>query len=424
MGARLVRGLMLFQQSRYELAEKEFREELAEDPQSAKSHALLAYCLTERGLHDDAMKEGNEAIQLAPDWDFSHFVLARVFYNRNQYPKAERAIVEAIRLDPENAEHHALYAAILADQGRWEEALQRAERGLAVNPADGGCTNVKAKALIRLNGRDEAGATALAGNPERALNHSDQGWTLLRQGDHRGAFEHFVTAIWLDPDLDWARQGIVEAMKARNLLYRPILRPILGFFLWTSRLSDRVHWALIIAAGIVPRILRAAWSANPTLMAYVPAVVAVIFLSVAVPWVADPLFNLVLCLDRFGRLALSREQVVALRWIGACMLGVLLGFLAFAITRNLTGLAFAVASGALIIGVTVVFSCTKGWRRLVMSLYTGVLAVVAVGGVVFTAVTSKAIGSGFNWPAITTFGIVIGGAVASKWLAQQLSRES
>ena len=109
MSARLDRGLMLFQQSRYELAEKEFRGALAEDPQNAMSHAFLAYCLTERGLHDEAEQEGKEAVQLAPDAAFTHYVLARVFYNRDLYPEAERAIFEAIRLDPDDADHHALY---------------------------------------------------------------------------------------------------------------------------------------------------------------------------------------------------------------------------------------------------------------------------------------------------------------------------
>ena len=117
-----------------------------------------------------------------------------MFYDRDQYPEAERAIFEAIRLDPQDADHHALYAAILADQGRWQEALQSTERGLAIDPEDVGCTNLRAMALVRLNRRDEAGATvatALARNPESAFTHANQGWTLLHQGDHRQAFEHF-----------------------------------------------------------------------------------------------------------------------------------------------------------------------------------------------------------------------------------------
>ncbi len=422
MGARLDRGLMLFQQSRYELAEKEFRGALAEDPQNAMSHAFLAYCLTERGLHNDAEQEGKEAIQLAPDWAFSHFVLARVFYDRDQYPEAERAIFEAIRLDPQDADHHALYAAILADQGRWEEALQSTERGLAIDPEDVGCTNLRAMALVRLNRRDEAGATvatALARNPESAFTHANQGWTLLHQGDHRQAFEHFREALRLDPEIDWARQGIVEAMKARNPLYRPLL----GYFLWMSRLSEKAQWAVIITIFIGPRILRALAKANPALLPYLAPLIAVILLFVVMTWVADPLFNLLLRLDKFGRLALSREQVVSSNCVGICMLGVLLGFLAFAITRNPAGLTCAIASGMLIVPVAAVFHCSKGWRRLVMSLYTGALAAVAVGGVVLTAVTHKGVGSDiFAGPAAATIAIVIVGAAASTWLALPLSR--
>ena len=40
-------------------------------------------------------------------------------------------------------------------------------------------------------------------------------WALIEQGEHEQAMEHFREALRLNPQLDWARQGIVEAMKAR-----------------------------------------------------------------------------------------------------------------------------------------------------------------------------------------------------------------
>jgi hypothetical protein len=96
-------------------------------------------------------------------------------------------------------------------------------------------------------------------------------------------------------------------MKARNPLYRPIL----GYFLWMSRLSDKAQWAVIIALFMGARFLRALAKANPALLPYLAPLVAVTLLFVVMTWVADPLFNLMRRLDRFGRLALSREQVVA-----------------------------------------------------------------------------------------------------------------
>ena len=42
MGTNLDRGLLLFEQSRYDLAETAFRRELGDDPEDAIAHALLA----------------------------------------------------------------------------------------------------------------------------------------------------------------------------------------------------------------------------------------------------------------------------------------------------------------------------------------------------------------------------------------------
>ena len=92
-------------------------------------------------------------------------------------------------------------------------------------------------ALVQLGRKDEAQQTlgsALANDPENALTHANQGWALLHRGDHAKALEHFREALRIDPELDWARAGIVEALKARHLIYRVMLR----FFLWMGRQSQ------------------------------------------------------------------------------------------------------------------------------------------------------------------------------------------
>ena len=45
MGKHFDRAEVLFDQGRYELAEKELRAEIAKNPQSADAHALLSMCL-------------------------------------------------------------------------------------------------------------------------------------------------------------------------------------------------------------------------------------------------------------------------------------------------------------------------------------------------------------------------------------------
>ena len=100
-------------------------------------------------------------------------------------------------------------------------------------------------ALVQLGRKDEADHTlgsALANDPENALTHANQGWAFLHRGDHERALEHFREALRIDPELDWARIGIVEALKARYLIYRFMLR----FFLWMSRKGTAARWVILL----------------------------------------------------------------------------------------------------------------------------------------------------------------------------------
>jgi len=38
-------------------------------------------------------------------------------------------------------------------------------------------------------------------------------------------------------------------------------------------------------------------------------------------WIAKPLFNLFLRLDKFGRLVLSEDEITASNWLGLCIFG-------------------------------------------------------------------------------------------------------
>ena len=78
MNSNLERALMLYQQSRHELAENELRQSLASEPQSAYAHALLALCLAQRENFQEATNEAQQAIHLEPDFPFAHFLARRV----------------------------------------------------------------------------------------------------------------------------------------------------------------------------------------------------------------------------------------------------------------------------------------------------------------------------------------------------------
>ncbi len=379
MSAHFARAQVLLEQSRYDLAETELRRALADEPSDPYAHALLAQCLAELDKLGPATAEAREAIRLAPDAPMCHFVLAQVLLQRDRIDEADVALAEAIRLDPEDANFYSLQASIRYHQRGWVETLQAARQGLAIDPENVGCTNLEAMALVQLGRKDEAGrtiATALAREPENAISHANMGWTLLRKGQHRQAMEHFRESLRLEPNNEWARHGIVEALKARN----PIYRWMLAYFFWMSTLSSRAQWGVLIGLYFVNRFVSGLSRTNPELR---PVLLPLMILYIAfafLTWNAAPLFNLLLRLNRFGRLALSRQQIIASNLLGVCLLGAFACLGAWAATRQAEWVEGAIVLALLTMPISATFNCSAGWPRVVMIVYTSLMAALGLCG--------------------------------------------
>jgi tetratricopeptide (TPR) repeat protein len=258
---------------------------------------------------NDAEYAARQAVSSAPDEPFAHYAMAIVLRERRRYAEAAAAVNQAIALDPYSPSQFALLSQVRVDQHEWSAALTAADQGLAIDPEHAACVNLRAIALVHLGRRDEA-ATAVKGaldkDPANAVTHANQGWTCLHQNDPKRAMEHFREALRLDASNEWARAGIVEAMKARN----PIYRVMLAYFLWMSRLSGRTQSAIVLGGWFGQQALRGAARTNPALEPYVLPIIILYGLFVWMTWLAQPLFNLLLRLSRYGRLALSREQTI------------------------------------------------------------------------------------------------------------------
>lgn len=381
MNPSLERALLLYQQSRHELAETELRQALAADPHDGYAHALLALCLAAQERFKDATAEAQRAIHLAPDFSLAHYAHARVLYDRNHYQEARAAIEEAIRLDPDDADYFALLAGIHFDERRWQDALNAAEQGLQFNSEHTGCTNLRAMALVKLGRRAEAGATidaALAKAPEDALTHANQGWTLLERGEPKKALGHFREALRLDPENEWARHGIVEALKARNLIYAVMLK----YFLWMSKLSRNAQWGIILGGYFGNRLLGSMARSNPDLAPWVLPL-RILYITFAVlTWTAYPMFNLMLRLNRFGKLALTREQTVASNWVGTTFSLALISLGGcFLYGFNTPWLISLAVFGLLVMPLSGLFRCAKGWPRWTMVVVVVVLALIGLAAI-------------------------------------------
>lgn len=376
MSAHLARAQLLLAQSRPADAEREAMLALAAQPDDPAALALLALSRVEQRKGPEALAAAEAAVGLAPDTAYYHYVHAITLHRLDRDDDARRAIGEALRLNPEDEDHFSLLSSIELALRNWPAALEAAEQALALNPEHVNAANLRAMALVRLGRKEEATATvdfALHRAPDNAFSHANQGWNCLHRNDPKKAQEHFREALRLEPDLEYARQGMLEALKARN----PVYRGMLAYFLWMGRLSTKLQWLFIIGIFFGGRLVRGVASAQPQLGWVLWPLLGLFYAFIYLSWTAGPMFNLLLRFNRFGRHVLSRDQRIASNWFGAALVAALgclvwwlalhddLGFLAM--------ILFAVIS----ICLAATFSHTAR-NRLILACCTGALALLAV----------------------------------------------
>jgi tetratricopeptide (TPR) repeat protein len=405
MSVHLERARLLLQQHRPAEAEHEAGLALAQTPDQPRAHALLALSRLEQDKREPALEAARAAVGLAPDSPYYHYVLALVQHRTAHNKEALASVQEAIRLDPEDADHFSLQAAIQLNLHDWNAALASADQALALDPEHVAASNFRSMALVRLGRKAEAMATVggtLARDPESAFSHANQGWNCLHHNDPRQAQEHFREALRLDPDLDYARDGMLEALKARN----PVYRGMLAYFLWMGRQSGRLRAAVIVAFVLVTMFVGGLADTYPIL--WVPMLL--IYLFVYLTWTADVAFNLLLLLDRFGRHVLRPAQRTGAFCYGGVMLAAL-GCLAAAFMVKPGSSVFIAFLVLLAVSICVAVTFRRGGRnRWIFGAATVGLAGLGLTGCYLLTTDAERghaaldlFRNGFFWLQILTF---------------------
>lgn len=375
MSVHLTRAQLLLQQSRPADAEHEAGLAVAQAPGQPHAYALLALSRLEQDKREPALEAARTAVGLAPDSSYFHHVHALILHRIGRNKESLVAVQDAIRLAPESEDNFSLLSSIQLGLGDWPAALAAAEQALALNPEDNRAANFRAMALVRLNRQAEAMQTvesALERNPESAFSHANQGWNCLHRNDPRRAQVHFREALRLDPELDYARDGMLEALKARNWIYRGML----AYFLWMGRLAARYQWGIVLATYFGSRFLTQAAFDHPEYRWFWWIVLGGFYGFVYLTWTAQPMFNLLLRLDRFGRHALSAEKRVASNWFGPFFFAALVALGWFLVTDATPAFFAMFFLAVLSICVAATFS-RRGRSRLILGLSTAGLALLA-----------------------------------------------
>lgn len=366
---QIQRAELLLQQERYAQAEVAIRDALIDIPEEALAYHLLTLALIEQNRLDEALQSARTALELEPHNSHSFYSLALVYNKNDDEKQALQALQDAIALNPFEPAYYALLSGIYLEQGKWSEGLSTARAGLNLDPEHITCTNLAAMALMKLGQKTEAQQlldSNLANSPEVAFTHANQGWVDLEHGQAQKALEHFKESLRLNPDLEWARAGMLEALKSRHFIYRWILK----YFLWMSKFNAGQQWMIILGGYFVFKVLSALGRAYPPIAPFTIILIAVYLIFILLTWIASPLFNLLLRLDPVGKHLLNAEQIRATNWISGALMIAAFNFGALYIFNQVGFLLAALGFISLMIPISGSFNCPEGKGRQFLGAYT------------------------------------------------------
>lgn len=309
---QLLRGLQLKELGRYADAESAFKEALAQEPNDAFALHQLAGCQWQiAGRQKDALQTINQAISVEPN-DSEHHILRAFILCVLDRPKEGLAAAQtALGLSPNEGGAYTAEAQAYLQLENWPAAERAARQALALDADNSGAANQLAQAL-RLQNKQAENDAHLAGmlarDPDDAFTHANAGWSALNRGEHRAAEVHFREALRIDPDFDYAREGLLNSFRARSPLYRAYLRYCFAM----QRLSSGARWAVIIGLYFGMQVAKRFPGGIIVVVLY--------FVFVLWVWVARPVGNFMLLFDSFAKYALRAREKIEAGVVGGALL--------------------------------------------------------------------------------------------------------
>lgn len=214
---------LLLMNTRTDLAVKELKQGLAENPEHSFAHALLAQCYLILDDTTRAFTEAKEAIRLNPELPYNFWILAQYYLKVENYLEAEVTIEVALTFDPLNSDYLWLLGLCQVNQGELKEALQTVELSLENDAEHVNCHSLRAYILNRMGKAaesDTSNKNALALEPEDAWSHALRGWCLYERHQYPEALQHFRESLRIDPNLDWAKQGLIHCLPTQHWIFQ------------------------------------------------------------------------------------------------------------------------------------------------------------------------------------------------------------
>lgn len=315
----LERVQLLLAQGRIDDAEKQLEAFLQDDPTSEYGRYLLAYVLFFKG---ESRKSEQVLLQLQsedPENTGYLALLAEINLKEEEYEAAEKKTDALLEMNPNEVQFHNLKSRLKFAQRYYDRALQYTNSALAIDPENLEALNQKAMLAGILgdnNVASNAVLEALEQNPEDPYTIANHGHQLLKEGKVKEALERLSEALRLNPTNSLARYGMQEALKSRFWPYKLFYK----YINFMAKLTAKGSWAVIIGAYLLYQFILRIGQANEELAPILMPVAYLMLGFFLLSWVINPLMNLYLLTNNYGRLLLDGPQKKMAKLTGLSLL--------------------------------------------------------------------------------------------------------
>lgn len=379
---------LLFSQNRFKDAEVLLRELLDAYPDLEYVQYLLSISLTNQGKHSEAYEIVLIICGLNPG-ELSYLELkAEIELALEDIENAEDTVNHLIKSDAQNDNYYFLLARIKFNVNNYDKALEYCNLALSINPDNIGALNLSLTINSQLGNVDVARqrvAEALQRNPENPFTIANHGLSLLNEGKTKLALEKFKEALSLNPNNEIAQYGMQEALKSRFWPYKMLYQ----FGLLLSRLSGRNAWFFIIGSYVGLRILSNLAQKSPALKPFLIPIIAVIAFLFAMTWLLDPIMNIYLLSNKYGRILLDKHTKLAAQ-ISAVSFGLaILSILTFLMAPLPLFIYATIFFIAMVIPIGTMFKPLKEKNRKTAVYMTSAIGIIGILGLLLYAVTKS-----------------------------------
>jgi tetratricopeptide (TPR) repeat protein len=331
---QIQRASLLLEQGRVNDAIRELKTLLQLEPENAQALCLYGRCFFKKKDYEQGMEMIRSALRIHPLSSYCFYLLGFGYYRMDMHAAALENLERAISLSPHSAEYYGMSAHVLIAEKQFQQALDKANEGLALDAESINCLNARSIALNKLKRTDAAIQTmqdALAKDPENEMTHLTIGWNLLEKGDHNQAAVHFREALRINPDNENARIGLKEALKSRI----PPYKWLLSYSFWVNNRGKKARRIAPVVTFLLFRLVIAVMRSNEYTAAAGGIIVGIYLLFVISSWIINPLANFFLLFHRDGKYALDlTEKRTAVSVVVSLVLGLVLCTLGFLVAES------------------------------------------------------------------------------------------